>query len=375
MNTPIPLTKDQKELMTEFYQIPATKVIFNKTERNELWKKATQRNQTFNFNELKEKCPALEHQIRRSYESGRNIQSAVFSECVYAQTFANMMNLTLFVNCYEEANFIPEPIIRLLSSFHLVPRYVYSSADKRRMLIQAGGCDGIDSALITVIDLVIYTIEFKEPGAKTSEPDLPKYKEDGVLLVTEKWLEKYPQFKSMLDEQVGLNFFEIMGHNINNFSKESIDLAVSNNYTNTKKYATVICTEDIKGNLAIIPTNQASIWAEIEGEIRPAGRNHYNVWTPNTLSKFILEKGGAISDNKVKIKKSALLPRKERGGDGKVSGYKINPLFFVYTANCTENGEFIEFNINNVQQLNPTIAGKMFFKKLLHSNVKKYYNL
>ena len=31
MNTPIPLTKDQKELMTEFYQIPATKVIFNKT--------------------------------------------------------------------------------------------------------------------------------------------------------------------------------------------------------------------------------------------------------------------------------------------------------------------------------------------------------
>ena len=97
MNTPIPLTKDQKELMTEFYQIPATKVIFNKTERNELWKKATQRNQTFNFNELKEKCPALEHQIRRSYESGRNIQSAVFSECVYAQTFANMMNLTLLI--------------------------------------------------------------------------------------------------------------------------------------------------------------------------------------------------------------------------------------------------------------------------------------
>ena len=375
MNNPIPHSKDSKELMTAFYQMPATKVVFNKVERNELWKKATKRDQGFNFDWLKEKCPALEHQIRKSYESGRNIQSAVFSECVYAQTFANMFNLTQFVNCYEDANFLPETIMGKLSSYHLVPRYVYSSADKRRMLIQAGGCDGIDSALINVTDLAIYTIEFKEPGAKTSEPDLPKYKEDGVLIVTEKWLEKYPQFKSMLDEQSGLNFFEIMGHNINNFSKESIDLAVSNNYTNTKKYATVICTEDIKGNLVIIPTNQASIWAEIEGEIRPAGRNHYNVWTPNALSKFILDKGGIINGNEVTIKKSSLLIGKERGGNGKVSRYKINSLFFVYTENCIENGEFVEFNINNVQQLNPTIAGKMFFKKLLHSNVKKYYNL
>ena len=30
------------------------------------------------------------------------------------------------------------------------------------MLMQAGGCKGIDSALITVIDLNIYTIEFNE---------------------------------------------------------------------------------------------------------------------------------------------------------------------------------------------------------------------
>ena len=178
---------------------------------------------------LKRKCPALEHQIRKSYETGHNIQSAVFSECVYAQTYANMMGLSLFVNCYETTGFIPASVSRLLDSFHLVPRYVYSTNDKMKMLIQAGGCDGIDSALITVIDLEIYTIEFKEPGAKTSEPDLPKYKEDGVLLVTEKWLENNPQFEAMLKEQEGLNFFKVMGSNINNFSKESIDIAVSSN--------------------------------------------------------------------------------------------------------------------------------------------------
>ena len=190
----IPLTKDQYEIMKSFYSVAPTKVLFNKAERNELWKKATARSADFDFDSLKRKCPALEHQIRKSYETGHNIQSAVFSECVYAQTYANMMGLTLFVNCYETTGFIPASVSRLLDSFHLVPRYVYSTNDKMKMLIQAGGCDGIDSALITVVNMEIYTIEFKEPGAKTSEPDIPKYKEDGVLLVTEKWLENNPQF-------------------------------------------------------------------------------------------------------------------------------------------------------------------------------------
>lgn len=369
----IPLTKQQNEIMHEFYAVPATKVIFNKAERNELWKKATSRASDFDFDSLKEKCPALEHQIQRSYLSGHNIQSAVFSECVYAQTFANMMGLKLFINCFEVFDFIPESIVNLLSSYHLVPRYVYSTLDKRRMLIQAGGCDGIDSALITVIDLEIYTIEFKEPGAKTSEPDLPKYKEDGVLVVTEKWIENYPQFKAMLDEQIGLNFFEVMGHNINNFSKESIDIAVSNCYTRTKKYADVICTEDIKGYLVMLPTNQASVWASIEGEIRPAGRNHYNVWTPNALKRFLMQRGATIDNDVVKINKSNLEERRERGGNRKISGYKVTPLFFIYASDCIENDGILTFNLNKMQQLNPTIAGKMFFKNLLHNDVKTYY--
>ena len=371
----IPLTKQQEEIMTEFYSVQPTKVIFNKNERNNLWKKATSRSEELDFDMLKIKCPALEHQIRKSYETGHNIQSAVFSECVYAQTFANMMNLNKFINCFEVKDYIPERVCSLLSSFHLVPRYVYSTEDKKRMLIQAGGCDGIDSALITVIDLSIYTIEFKEPGAKTSEPDLPKYKEDGILLVTEKWLENNPQFGPMLKEQVGLNFFEVMGSNINNFTKESIDIAVSGNYSNKHKYATVICTEDIKGYLVMIPTNQISQWAEIEGEIRPAGRNHYNVWTPNALRRFLLNKGAEISGNFVKINKNSLGERRERGGHRKLSGYKVTPLFFVYIQDCNYDNDFVIFDITKTRQLNPTIAGKMFFKKLLHSDVKKHYGL
>ena len=369
----IPLTKQQKEIMSEFYRIPCTMVIYDKKERNDLWHKAVKRSEEIDFDVIKEKCPALEHQIKKSYDSGNNIQSAVFSECVYAQTFANMMKLTEFIICSDIPNYIPSSVDSLLRSYHLVPRYVYSTKDKRRMLIQAGGCDGIDSALITVIDLVIYTIEFKEPGAKTSEPDLPKYKEDGLLVVTNDWLLKNPQFKEMLSEQEGLNFFDVMGKNINNFSKESIDIAVSNNYTNKKKFADVICTEDKKGFLVMLPTNQVSHWANIEGEIRPAGRNHYKVWTPNALRKFLLKKGASFNGDIVTINKGNLEIRKERGGNNQISGYKVTPLFFIYAKDCTECNGILTFDINKMQQLNPTIAGKMFFNNLLHNEVKKYY--
>ncbi len=372
MNNIIPLTKLQKEIMSEFYSIAPTKVIYTKSERNKLWRLATSRSHEFDFEQLERICPALAHQIKRSYETGNNIQSAVFSECVYAQTFANMLMLNKFVNCYENTNYIPDNVKNLLESYNLTARYIYSTDDKKRMLIQAGGCNGIDSALITVLDLQIYTIEFKEPGAKTSEPDLPKYKEDGNLNVTPDFLKRYPQFKEMLTEQKNLNFFKVMGSNVHNFSQESINIAISNNYT--KKYADVVCTEDCKGYLVMIPANQISKWAEISGEIRPAGRNHYNVWTPKALKKFLLKCNATISGTQVSINLSNLSARKERGGAGAISGYKINPLFFIYKRNCVIADNIVSFDISKVQQLNPTIAGKMFFRALQHKKISQYYN-
>lgn len=368
-----PLTNRQKEIMKEFYAVPATKVVYNKRQRDMLWKQATARTNGVNLDELEHKCPALAHQIARSYDSGHNIQPAVFSECVYAQTIANMFQLDVFVNCFEDASQIPSRVQALLKSYHLSPRYMYTTSDKRRMLIQAGGCDGIDSALVNVSDLEIYTIEFKEPGAKTSEPDLPKYGEDGVLCVNDDWLSKNGQFEKMLDEQKGLNFFEVMGHNVNCFSKESIMCAVSNNYTN--KLLDVICTEDVDGYLTMMPANQVHLWADIEGEIRPAGRNHYKVWTPMALKNFLLDKKAIITGDIVTIEKTQLEVRKARGGDGQISGYKITPLFFVYLEHCEDNGGSVIFHINHVRQLNPTITGKVFFKKLKHNEVKTHYGV
>lgn len=375
MNNRIPLTKPQSEIMKDFYDIEPTRVLFDKGKRNQLWQLAKARKEIPSHYNLLSICPALHAEIDQSYVSGNNIQSAVFSECVYAQTLANMFQLDVFDNCKDSTTHIPQTVLSLLSSYSLVPRYSYSTTDKKRMLIQAGGCNGIDSALITVIDLNIYTIEFKEPGAKTSEPDLPKYGEDGKLVTNARFSQKYPQFSGMLKQHLGESMFEHMGSNINNFSFESINQAISDNYSSSNKYAHVCCTEDINGILVMMPINQIQLWARVEGEIRPSGRNHYSVWTPKSLQRFIISLGGKIENNQVTLPIDRLDVRKERGGDNAISGYKITPLFFVYSKDSKIENNQLKCNLSSIRQLNPTIAAKVFFEKLKHQEVKKYYNL
>lgn len=372
MKADIPLTYAQREIMSEFYNAERERVLLDKSERMGLWKMVKCGDVPSEMmRRFDSQCPALAHQIRKHGSDGGNVQSAVFSECVYAQALANVFALPVFRNCLEDASFLPGSIVRLLDSYCLVPRYAYMDADGRRMLIQAGGCGGVDSALITVIDFKVFTVEFKEPGAKTSEPDLPKYGEDGLLRVTEAFMSRYPQFGPMLSEQMHLNFFDVMGHNVNDFSYKSVNVAVTDNY-NTKKFADVVCTESEEAHLVMIPVNHVETWARIEGEIRPAGRNHYAVWTPHALRRFLRDAGAAENGGIVTMAAERLKAVGPRGGVG-VSRYKINPLFFVYAKDCLVADGKARFPIGAVRQLNPTIAGKMFFEGLRYDDVRGHY--
>lgn len=372
MRANIPLTFAQREIMAEFYRTERETVLLDKSERMDLWKMAKCGIVPGDMMRLFDsRCPALSHQIRKHESDGGNVQSAVFSECVYAQALANVFALRVFKNCLLDASFLPTSIVRLLDSYCLKARYAYANADGRRMLIQAGGCGGVDSALITVIDLKVFTIEFKEPGAKTSEPDLPKYGEDGRLRVTEAFLSRYPQFGQMLSEQSRLNFFDVMGHNVNEFSYESVNIAVTSNY-NTKKFADVVCTESEEAHLVMLPVNHVETWARIEGEIRPAGRNHYSVWTPRALLGYLRDMGATENEGRIAVSADKLKQVSPRGGIG-VSRYKINPLFFVHASDCLIEHGIATFRLDSVRQLNPTIAGKMFFEHLRYDDVRNHY--
>jgi hypothetical protein len=283
---------------------------------------------------------------------------------------ANIFKLPVFEN-YDSNPTIDDNVLTLLNSYYLVPRYVYANKNKTEFLIQAGGCGGVDSALIHLTDKAIYSIEFKEAQARATTADLPKYEEDGNIVISNNFVTNYPFYKDMLEENKNLNFFETMGHNIYSFSSASIRKAIINNYNTTKKYADVIVTIDKHDCLVMLPANQVDLFARLEGEIR-GGRNCYKVWTPKKLVYFIKQIGGKVDGNNVSIDANKITTGKPRGGTG-VSRYKINPLFFVRVGDATNNNGVVSFSLDKVQQLNPCITAKMFFDDLEYSNVIEHY--
>ena len=122
----------------------------------------------------------------------------------------------------------------------------------------------------------------------------------------------------------------------------------------------------------MLPSNEVGQWAKLEGEIRPSGRNAYSVWSHDKLLKDISSLGGKIRNGNVEVQTSLLEPRNERGGT-RISGLKLNALFFVRVENVKNKGDLSIFNIDDVEQLNPSISAKMKFDDLDFENVKKYY--
>lgn len=362
----------QKLVMSDFYRAKDVKIPFNKKERDSLWDAFISDRSV--GSRIDDRVPALKMEIEKAVQSGKNIQSAIFSECVYAQGLANKFGLTeITAHIEKEHSFDNIEFFQRTQVTGLTVRYSYKNRSNSCTLIQAGGNTGVDSALILPEKEAAIMIEFKEPYAKTSEPDLPKYREDGFLLTNPKFDRQYPQFKDMLNEKIGedLNLLEHMGQNVNSFSPLSIAVAVSENYTG-QKFADVICTEDKNGFLVMLPSNQVGLWAELEGEIRPSGRNAYKVWTPRDLEKTLKNLDAQTDSELVKVNKNKLVTANARGSKS-ISRVKISPHYFVRIADVEFKGDIAQFKLASIRQLNPSIAAKMNFKNLDVAMVREFY--
>jgi hypothetical protein len=374
MTLPPTLSKAQKIMLSDFYSKPSTKVAFNTSERRKIWDKFKVERNIKKFNYIEESVPAIFAEINKAVVHEKNIQPAVFSECVYAQAFANKFNLSVFENhINSEGIKFDFSGIEIPNAEDLTIRYSYSRSDKKISLVQAGGAGGVDCALISFEEKIATMIELKEPYARTSAPDLPKYGEDGFLVSSEKFVQENPQFRSMLEEQIRkkFNIFENIGSNLSDFSAESIESAVTENYSG-EKFADFICTEDSSGYLALIPSSHVAIWAKLEGELRPTGRNSYPVWTPNKLLSVLKEKGGSVHADTVTMQLSSFKQSKARGGEN-ISRFKISPLFFVRSADVENMKGTVTFKLDAVKQNIPDITAKINFKNLEVSEVKKFY--
>lgn len=369
------LSEAQRKILQEFYSGPHVIVALNKVERTRIWDDFVTNRNIHNISHLQNSIPALYSEMEKALQQNRNIQPAVFSECVYTQSLAQKLSLSVYeMHLENERLDLEKGIMNSKELNSLTVRYSFTNASGTKTLYQAGGASGVDCALHTLSPNELTWIEMKEPYARTSEPDLPKYGEDGFLVSSSAFEESYPQFKAMLEEQLekSLNVFERIGNNIAEFSASSIEKAVTENYSG-EKLAHVICTEDEDGNLVMLPSNHVAFWAKLEGEIRPSGRNSYSVWTPIKLMEILQSMGATIKDDIVKIPVSKLKTSNARGSK-KVSRYKINPLFFVRDSQVRIDGEFASFPLNVVKQLNPSITAKMNFKRLKISDVKDFYS-
>jgi hypothetical protein len=368
------LSNPQKKILKDFYSQPLTKVTLSRKERKKIWNEFKKEKNLEGYSYLKESAPAIFAELTKSLENKKYIQSAVFSECVYAQTLADKFNLSVFENhIYNEGTKFNFSNIEIPAVKNLTVRYSYSRNDKQQILVQAGGASGVDCALISFEDKIETRIELKEPYAKTSEPDLPKYGEDGFLVSSDKFEQENPQFKSMVEEQIRnkFNIFDHVGNNYPHFLPESIRIAVTENYLR-EKFADFICTEDSSGYLALIPASHVSNWAKLSGELRPTGRNSCAVWTPNKLISVLKEKGGDVKGETVIMPLDSFKQAKARGGE-KISRFKISPLFFVYSNKVEKLKGKVYFQIGAVKQNIPTITTKINFKKLQVSEVKNFY--
>ena len=369
-----PISSNQRRVISQFYESSPVKIRLSQAERDAIWEKFKKDRDIRNYAYLKELVPGIYAELTKALSNNKKIQAAVFSECIYSQAIADKLRLSDFQNHLEnKVDKFDTTQLKIANKLDLTVRYSYSSADKKTILLQAGGGNGVDCALVSSENEVATMIEFKEPYARTSTPNLPKYGADGYLVSSDKFQKKYPQFKSMVEEQIHkkLNIFDHLGHNVKNFSASSIATAVAESYRN-EKFAEFICTEDVSGFLVILPLADAHKWATFEGELRPSGRNSVKVWTPEKLLDTLNSIGAELKGKVVKVPTENLEPRTARGGEN-MSGLKITPLFWVKIQDVTFNGKICSFDIDRIKQHVPDITAKMDFRDVRIENLEEYY--
>ena len=89
MDHSLKLSSSQRKVLKEFYRGPEIKIAFNKKERKKIWTEFKKDKNIKKYAYLEKITPAFFAELNKSLENKKNLQSAVFSECVYAQSLAD----------------------------------------------------------------------------------------------------------------------------------------------------------------------------------------------------------------------------------------------------------------------------------------------
>ena len=307
------------------------------------------------------KIKGVNAEVERQFKSKKLLQEGTLCECVLAQTIAKIYNLNDFADLFHTyIRELPANIIYSLRDDEnkILCRYLYYNKDNpNTFLIQYGNPTKYDADLY--INNQIVKLEFKDKFARIGEKET-EYNEEGKLIYTEEFATKNPVYlpiinkfnkeKNLIDLSTNYPLYD-----------EEIRKSIFKAYFKNLGFDVLVSLDDSNQLIAItedcidLPEEKKMI--SLDGsEIRRAGKNDYTVFTPKLLQKSITDIKGIIKDDTVSI---PIANMENRIYKGKLTGKKINHLFFVTLEKIENKDDKYIFSLNDVRQLKPTLSAHM----------------
>ena len=307
------------------------------------------------------KVKSVKCELERQFSLKKRLQSGTLCECVMAETIAKIYNLDCFADIFHTyIRDLPANILYKLrdDNNRILCRYIYyNPEDLNNFLIQYGNPTRYDADLY--LNNKIVKIEFKDKIARAGEKET-EYDNNGKLTYTDKFAEENPDYVPLINSfNKKHNLINIEGNY--QFEDDTDRKAILKSYFKNLGFETLVSIDENNQLIAItedcIEIPDGKEFLSLQGsEIRRAGKNSYRVFTPELLLKCIEEDDGIILDEIVSIPINKM---KDRTNNGRITGKKINHLFYVSIENISdEYGKYL-FSIKNVKQLKPTICVHM----------------
>lgn len=287
-------------------------------------------------------------EIENQYKRGKGLQGGVITECIFAMTLANILDLENVKNCKEYPSDCG-------GNNEMNSRYIYASEESDIKILQLGSPVDVDLKLFYENKEI--NLEIKENPAKLGEFDVTgKYDESGNLKIDNKFKSKHPYAVKMLQEFIDSegNIFNWIGKNFKNFSVENILEAGLGHSFDRKIDFIVTVSKD--GYLVFVPINKArEVFDFSNSELRIAGRNPSKVFAPDFLSKVLKSKNAIIENEIIEMNINDFQTPDGRGLNSNTR-LKINEVFFVRKKDCNIKENTVKFDFKNIYQLVPTIS-------------------
>lgn len=320
------------------------------------------------FNKIS-KLKSGKYEIEKQFIQKKALQPGILSECNYIETLAKIFKLNKCLDFDRTPiNKVPIECRKYLNSGYQTfsaARYLYYSTKNSNIFIfQYGNPANGDAEII--IDGNKIRIEFKERNAKAGEYDITGlYNDQGKLLISDDFRKNTPEYIPLIEKfNRETSVIEQIGHNYNNFDDETKDMSIMEYFS--RHHIDVIISSTSDNDLIVLtpecvkkelPNGRRIITTE-SSEIRTSGRNHRKVFTKALFEKILKNMNAIQIDEKnyeVSLKNDLVEIVNGRGTKNP-SRVKLNKLFFVDIKNAKIENDRIIFNIDNVEQLKPSIS-------------------